>query len=107
MAIGGTPSSIWVDPTSGTPYWRNDTGTWYSGIVQPSSPSAGQVLAWNATSSTWVAAGGGVHADLVWNGSAYPTRPSTAICPAGYANYIGPSANTPSDWVSGDTWDAY
>ena len=33
----------------------------------------------------------------------YPARPSTAICPAGYAHYVG--HDTPSDWVDGDSWD--
>jgi hypothetical protein len=40
---------------------------------------------------------------LVEAASVYPPRPSTVICPPGYAHYVG--ADQPTDWLPGDSWD--
>lgn len=42
---------------------------------------------------------------LVWDGSAYPARPSGLA--AGLAVYVGPAANTPTDPLAGDAWRKY
>lgn len=84
MSNGGPPAAVWADEAAVVLYWRDTTGVFHA-----------------------VSSGNGVHVDLVWTGSAYPARPSATVCPAGYANYIGPTADTPGDWISGDTWDAY
>ncbi len=40
---------------------------------------------------------------LVHDGTSYPTRPSTAITPAGWATYKGPTQ--PTDWLPNDDWE--
>lgn len=83
MSVNGTPAALTVDEGTNTLYFRTSDGAYHP------------------------AGGSGAHVDLVWNGAAYPARPSTGTIPAGGANYIGPAANAPTDWVDGDTWDSY
>lgn len=40
---------------------------------------------------------------LIHDGISYPPRPSTAVTPAGWATYKGPTQ--PGDWLTNDDWE--